>query len=107
MPKHYLHHPDGSVTIEDTRTVEGTRAEHLDRIRTACTASILAVAPEHTQRNAALGIVPIEPIVEAISARRDLYHTLQASILAVTWDGQEATRTAACDAIEAVQWEEP
>lgn len=107
MPRTYLHHPDGSVTIEDDRTVEGTRADHLERLRAACTASILSVAPEHTQRNAALGIVPSEPIVEAISARRDLYHALQASIIAVAWDGQEGTRAAACDAIEAIRWEEP
>ena len=107
MPKTYLHHPDGSVTIEDDRQPELTRSEQLNRLREACTASILHAAPEHTQRNAALGIVPMQPVVDAINVRRDHYHALAAQLAAIVWDGQDITRTDVCDEMEAVQWSEP
>ncbi len=107
MPKTYLHHTDGTVTIEDDRIFEIVRSEHLDRLRSACTASILEVAPEHTQRNAALGIIPAQPVIDAITARRDQYHTLRAQIESVVWDGSESSRTICCDAIESIVWSEP
>ena len=107
MPKTYLHHPDGTVTIEDDRQPELTRSEQFNRLRQACTESILSAAPEHTQRNAALGIVPMQPVVDAISVRRDHYHALAAQLATIVWDGAEATRTETCDSMEAVQWSEP
>jgi len=107
MPKTYLHHPDGTVTIEDDRRFDITQSEQMQRLREACTASILQVAPEHTQRNAALGIVPAQPVADAITLRRDHFHSLQTQLMSVVWDGQETTRSAACDALEAIQWSEP
>lgn len=109
MPKTYLHHPDGTVTVEDTRTPPAVYLEQLERLRAACTASILAVAPEHTQRNAALGIVPSGPVVADIASRRDEYHQLAASLQAALdgWDGQQATAAACCDVLEGIQWVEP
>jgi len=105
MPKTYLHHPDGTVTVEDTRTPPAVYLEQLERLRAACTASILAVAPEHTQRNAALGIVAAEPVVADITARRDQYHLLAASLQAA-FDGV-GTDAERCDAMEAIQWLDP
>lgn len=107
MPKTYLHHPDGTVTIEDDRQPELTRSEQLNRLREACTASILQAAPEHTQRNAALGIVPMQPVVDAISVRRNHYHALAAQLAAIVWNGEEATRTQTCDEMESILWSEP
>jgi hypothetical protein len=105
MPKTYLHHPDGTVTVEDTRTPPTVYLEQLERLRAACTASILAVAPEHTQRNAALGIVPAGPVVADIASRRDEYHQLAASLQAA-FDGV-GTDAERCDAMEAIQWLDP
>lgn len=107
MPKTYLHHPDGTVSIEDDRQPDATRSQQLERLREACTASILHAAPEHTQRNAALGIVPTQPVVDAINVRRNHYHALAAQLAAIVWDGEEATRTETCDAMEAIMWSEP
>jgi hypothetical protein len=104
MPKTYLHHPDGSVTVEDTRTVDLVYAQQLERLRTACTESILSVAPEHTQRNAALGIVPSAPVVADITVRRDRFHSL-ASELFAAFNGP-GTVSERCDAMEEVQWQE-
>lgn len=102
-----IHREDGTVEHIDQRTVDACRAFATAQLRRACTASILAAAPEHKQRNAALGVLPredLDAITDAIRTRRDAFARLYAEIIAVDWDGVEATRPAACDQILSVRW---
>lgn len=102
-----IHREDGTVEHVDERTVEACRSFVIDRLRAACTASILAAAPEHRQRNAALGLLPreeLDAITDAIQTRRAAFARLLAEIIAVDWDGTEAARAAVCDRILSVRW---
>ena len=97
-------------SVVDLRTVEETRAFAQQMLRRRCTASILAVAPEHAQRNAGLGILPVaeaDAIRQAVQVRRQHYAEIAAQILSVSWDGREETRAECCDLIESFAWNEP
>jgi len=78
-------------------------------IREAAKERILAAAPEHKQRNAALGLLdPVETqaLKDAIQAIRNKSNLYESQITSVVWDGQESTRPAACNAVQAVRWED-
>lgn len=101
---------DGSATVTDARTVDACAAERLRYLRGWCEVQILEVAPEHTQRNAALGLLP-EPerleLVAAIQALRARYHAAAAAVAAIVAanaaDPGVVGRADACDAIDLVQ----
>lgn len=102
-----IHREDGTIEHIDARTVDACRAFAIEQLRKTCTASILAAAPEHKQRNAALGLLLHEKtalIADAIQVRRNEFARLRDDIMAVHWDGAEATRAAACDQILSVRW---
>jgi predicted transcriptional regulator len=110
--KQRIIHEDGTVEDIDDRTVAETLDACRARLMAACEASILEAAPEHTQRNAALGLLSDAEkaqVCSAISVRRQAFQALRQVIqsLADGWNGQEATRASVCDAIQAVTWVEP
>ncbi len=68
---------------------------------------ILEIAPEYKQRNAALGILSDEEthqIKTDIQNIRSISNSLEQQILAITWDGTEENRPAACDAVQNIRW---
>ena len=78
-------------------------------IRETAKDRILEVAPEYKQRNAAMGLLdPVEAqaLKDAIQTIRTKSNLYESQINAVIWDGQESTRPAACDAVQAVRWED-
>jgi hypothetical protein len=104
----YLHHPDGSTTIIDTRVFSECVTFQLNLVRERAKELILQVAPDYKQRNAALGLLS-DTEANAIRAHIENIRTIsnqkEAEILAVIWDGQESTRAAACDAVQNVHWD--
>jgi hypothetical protein len=104
----YMHLEDGAVRITDNRSVDACREFAIRHLRDRCTETILASAPEHKQRNAALGLldtVEHAQIVQTIALNRARYAALEAVVNGVQWDGFEATRASACDAIMAISWD--
>lgn len=99
---------DGSVQVTDNRDFAACRDAAMDRLRTDCEAAILAAAPDYRQRNAALGLLSAEEtaqVRDAIDACRAEYERCKSLILAIQWDGTEATRAACCDAVQAVRYD--
>lgn len=99
--------PDGTVRIIDNRRLQDVIAWQLAMIKQCASDRILAFAPEHSQRNAALGLLSDRDtlaIRNFISATRTRCDELETEIAAVHWDGQRATHAAACDAVQAVTW---
>lgn len=102
-----IHREDGTIERIDWRTVVACRIFAVAELRRACTSSILAAAPEHMQRNAALGLLAPEEadaVREAIQQRRTVFAALHAEILAIAWDEKESTRAQTCDRILSVRW---
>lgn len=102
MKQHSIQ-PDGTVQITDQRTPAQSAAAQLDIFRQRAQAEILAAAPEHTQRNAALGILSVEEkeaIVAAVRYPRTRFHVLKQRLEAMVAAGES------CDAIEALTWEQ-
>lgn len=99
---------DGSTTIVDQREFYSWKQYHLDTIRQKAKELILEQAPEFKQRNAALGLLTDaeENAIRAhIQSVRTVSNQKEAQIEAITWDGDPATHAAACDAIEAINWD--
>lgn len=104
-----------NIWDEDTKTLIqiderdfSTCVEHqLHVVRERAKDLILAVAPEYKQRNAALGLLSqqeIDDIKNSIQNIRTISNQKEAQILAVIWDGTEATRPSACDSVQSVSW---
>ena len=98
----------GETVIIDKRDFYRCVDHQLQTIRERAKTLILEVAPEYKQRNAALGLLSLEEIEEiktAIQNIRTISNQKESEILAVVWDGTEATRPAACDAVQTVRWD--
>ena len=99
----YLHHPDGSTTIIDTRVFSECVTFQLNLVRERAKELILQVAPDHKQRNAALGLLSEQEtneIQQKIQETRTISNNLETAIQAVVWDGNEETRSQACDLVQ-------
>jgi hypothetical protein len=80
----------------------------LKEIRRRAMEEILKAAPDYKQRNAALGLLSQQEIGDMktqIQNIRTISNQKEAEILAVVWDGTEASRPAACDAVQSVRWD--
>jgi len=98
----------GEYTYIDNRIFSMCVERQMERVREGAKQRILAVAPEHKQRNAALGLldsVQTQALKDAIQDIRNQSNIKEQQILSITWDGQESTRSTACDAVQAVNWE--
>jgi hypothetical protein len=99
----YLHRPDGSTTIIDTRVFSECVTFQLNLVRERAKELILQVAPDYKQRNAALGLLSEQEtneIKQKIQETRTISNNLETAILAVIWDGNEETRSQACDLVQ-------
>lgn len=98
-----LHHPDGSVVIIDNRVFSECVNFQLNLVRESAKEQIFKIAPDYKQRNAALGLLSeqeTEQIKQAIQQIRGACNQAEAGIKSVVWDGEESTRSAACDAVQ-------
>jgi len=96
-----------SYTI-DERVFDFCLNNQLQTIRNRAKDLILEGAPEYKQRNAALGLLSdaeANAIRAHIESIRIISNQKETEILSVVWDGTEETRSAACDAVQAVRWE--
>ena len=107
--KEYIHDEStGLITVIDNRRFEHCVMYQLQDIREKAKQLILSAVPEYKQRNAALGLLTEEEtqqIKNSIQAIRTRSNQKEAEINAITWDGQESTRAAACDAVQSIMWE--
>lgn len=97
-----------TLTVNDFRIFSVCVDFQLQVIRERAKELILAVAPEYKQRNAALGLLSqqeTDDMKTEIQNIRTISNQKEAEILAVVWDGTEASRSAACDAVQAVRWD--
>lgn len=95
------------LRIIDRRIFADVVAFQLAHFRTMATEEILAFAPEHKQRNAALGILTqkeTQDITEGIIDVREHCHNCEALVALITWDGSDATHADACDKVQAIVW---
>jgi hypothetical protein len=105
--KEYLYDKQGNLTIIDERNFNQCVVFQLSQIREKAKELILAAVPEYKQRNAALGLLTeqeTQQIKDSIQAIRTISNQKEAEINAITWDGQESTRSAACDAVQNIIW---
>ena len=109
ISKQYVNHYEGGdALVIDERDFADVVAYQLQQIRETAKDMILAVAPDYKQRNAALGLLTQQEtnkIKADIESIRIVSNQKEAEILAVVWDGTEANRPAACDAVQAVRWD--
>ena len=109
ISKQYVNHYEGGdALVIDERDFADVVAYQLQQIRETAKDMILAVAPDYKQRNAALGLLTQQEtnkIKADIESIRTVSNQKEAEIFAVVWDGTEATRPAACDAVQAVRWD--
>lgn len=98
---------NGNETRIDGRVFSNCVENQLKFIREHAAELILSIAPEYKQRNAALGLLS-QADTDALKAHiqdiRNQSNALEAQVNAVTWDGQESTRSAACDAVQSIFW---
>lgn len=106
--KENIWNEDNKTLVEVDERVFSICVEHqLQVIRETAKEMILLVAPDYKQRNAALGLLTQEEaddIKTKIQNIRTMSNQKEAQILAVVWDGTEANRAAACDAVQNVRW---
>lgn len=98
----------GETTVIDKRVFNDCVVNQLRYIREAAAKEILDFAPEYKQRNAALGLLSeeeIQAMKEHIQSVRNHSNELESQIAAISWNGQESTRSAACDAVQAIVWD--
>lgn len=98
----------GETVVIDDRIFSHCVEHQLKLIREHAKELILLSAPEHKQRNAALGLLSqqeTDDVKTAIQNIRTISNQKEGEILAVVWDGTEATRSSACDAVQAVRWD--
>lgn len=97
----------GTTVMVDARVFSDCVAEQISLFKIIASEEILKRYPEHKQRNAALGILTaaeMNTIREGIDSIRSYCDSLEAQVNAVSWDGTEGTRAAACDAVQSVRW---
>ncbi len=95
------------LRIIDRRRFADLVEFQLAHFKTMATEEILAFAPEHKQRNAALGILTqseTQAIIKKIVDIRNHCHNCEALVALITWDGNDATHAEACNKIQAVVW---
>lgn len=100
--KHFIN-DNGQQTVVDLRTQQNTMEAQLRIFKQRCQDAILAAAPEHDQRNAALGLLTMdeaEAIRQAVEGPRERYRALKAQMLGMLAEG------ASVEQIEALRWEE-
>jgi hypothetical protein len=98
---------DGSITEIDERVFSLVKENQLNAVRSRAMELILDFAPEYKQRNAALGLLSqqeTDAIKNHIQTIRTQSNQKEAAIEAITWNGQESTRKAACDAVAEIYW---
>lgn len=98
----------GQTIVIDNRIFSRCVEKQLETIRGYAKQVILESAPEHKQRNAALGLLSEQEtqyLKETIQNIRNISNQKEQEIFSVVWDGTEETRAAACDAVQAVRWE--
>lgn len=98
----------GETTVIDDRIFSHCVEHQLKLIREHAKELIMLSAPEYKQRNAALGLLSQQETDEVkteIQNIRTISNQKEGEILAVIWDGNESTRPAACDAVQAVRWD--
>ena len=107
--KHTIHNEEtGEVYIIDERVFSDCVIKQLQVIREKAKDLILEIAPEYKQRNAALGLLTqqeADDLKIGIQNIRNISNQKEQEILSVVWDGIEASRPAACDAVQAVRWD--
>lgn len=97
----------GEITFIDNRVFSECVDYQLQELKRIASEKILTIAPEHKQRNAALGLLSeqetqiIKDHIQNIRTQSNLMETQISSIL---WDGQESTKSVACDAVQAIFW---
>lgn len=104
---HEINAQTGEISIIDDRLFSDCVAYQLSQIREKAKELILAAVPEYKQRNAALGLLSdqeTQQIKDSIQAIRTISNQKEAEINAIVWDGQESTRSAACDAVQSIIW---
>lgn len=95
------------LRIIDRRKFADLVQFQLAHFKTMATEEILVFAPEHKQRNAALGILSqseTQEIKEKINDILEHYNNCKALVNMVSWDGAVATHAEACDKIQALVW---
>lgn len=97
----------GQTIVVDERNFYDCVDFQLKKIREQAAEIILKNAPEYKQRNAALGILSeeeTEEIKNLIQSTRNKSNQLEQQVKSIVWDGNESTKTIACDAIQSVTW---
>lgn len=104
-----IYDKDGNeIFVNDTRIFSDCVANQLKFIREHAATLILDGAPEYKQRNAALGLLSqqeIDDMKNHIQTIRNQSNSLEAQVNAISWDGQESTRSSACDAVQSIFWQ--
>jgi hypothetical protein len=99
---------NGSTTLIDLRVFSLVKENQLNAVKSRAMELILEGAPEYKQRNAALGLLSdaeANAIRAHIQSIRTISNQKEVQIEAITWNGDPATRAAACDAIEQIYWD--
>lgn len=99
--------PDGTISVVDNRNFYAIKAFSINQIKESAKEEITNRYPEFKQRNLAMGILTAEEereIRHGIESIRIYAHNLEDAVNAITWDGNEETRAAACDAIQSISW---
>jgi hypothetical protein len=106
--KEYINHYEGGdALIIDERNFNDVQTFQLKIIREKAMELILAIAPDYKQRNAALGLLSeqeTQQIKDNIQNIRNISNSLEQQILNVSWDGDESTRSTACDSVQNIIW---
>ena len=95
------------VVIIDNRIFSECVNNQLKEVRERAKKMIIDVVPEFKQSNAALGLLSqqeIDDMKNHIQTIRNQSNALEAQINAIVWDGQESTRSSACDSVQAIFW---
>lgn len=98
----------GNIVIIDNRVFNLVKETQVQSIKDSAKEEILNRYPEFKQRNLAMGILTAEEereIRHGIESIRIYAHSLEDAVNAVSWDGNEETRAAACDAVQSISWD--
>ena len=97
----------GQYEFIDERNFQFCVEYQLKVIRETAKEKIIKGAPDHKQRNAALGLLSDDEtnqLKTLINSIRAISNSLEQQILNVSWDGDESTRSIACDLVQNVRW---
>lgn len=103
----YRYTENGEIVVEDNRVFSEVVKVQIESFKNSAQQEILTLCPEFKQRNAAMGLLSEEEtnyIKTKIQNIRNKCHNLEQIVLAITWDGTEETRSAACDAVQKTYW---